>query len=65
MTQVMETQKTDNVVNVVFDKDFRKQIFTNIKYYGIKRTEAQLLKDGFNTAFVKTLIKSIIGKEGW
>lgn len=63
--KLVMNDNTDNIVSVIFDKNFRAKVATDIKYYGIKRVESQLLLEGFNKDYVKTLIRSIMGKEGW
>ena len=54
----------NNVIFVDFSSEFRHQVFTSIKYYGIKRTESALL-ESCHPSFAKAIIRSIIRKEGW
>ncbi len=53
-----------NVIFADFSPEFRHQVFTNVKYYGIKRTEAALLET-CHPSFAKAIIRSIIRKDGW
>lgn len=55
----------DNVIPADFSNEFRSNVFTNIKYYGVKRTETAYLEAGYHPSFVKAIIRSIMRYEGW
>lgn len=55
----------NNVIEVDFSQEFRKQTVFSIKSLGISRTREILLSFQYNPTFVSVLIKSIISKEGW
>lgn len=54
-----------NIIPVDFTPQFRAQIATQIRYYGVVRVERLMLSAGYHSSFVSVLIRSIMGKEGW
>ena len=54
-----------NTIPVNLSPEFRNQVARSIRCTGIKRTERHLLNQGMHESFVKCLIRSIMGREGW
>lgn len=55
----------DNVIPACFDPKFKMEIFTSIKYVGIKRTHKEMLDAGFHPSFVRALVRNITRTMGW
>lgn len=54
-----------NVIPACFDPKFKLDVFTSIKYHGIKRTEKEMLAGGFHPSFVRALIRNVTRTMGW
>lgn len=55
----------NNVIPANFDPEFKKQVFTLIKYRGVARAEKALLSQEIHPAFAKAIIRNIMRTMGW
>lgn len=55
----------NNLIQAYFTQAFRLEVYKFIKQFGAVSIEKKMITDGFHPSFVKALIKSIMGKEGW
>jgi len=54
-----------NVIPACFEPKLKLEVYTSIKFLGIKRAEKELLSSGFHPSFVKALIRNITRTMGW
>ncbi|MGZ3742725.1 MAG: hypothetical protein ACXVB1_00210 [Pseudobdellovibrionaceae bacterium] len=54
-----------NVIHAFFNPEFKKQVYIEIKYRGVKRAEINLIAQGFHPSFVRALIRNITRTMGW
>lgn len=61
----MENNDNENIIPVIFTKEFFDNLYTYIKYNGHVKAESWLLSQGFHATFVKCAIKKILSERGW
>ena len=57
--------ENENIIQADLTSLFRETVANHLKRFGVKRTESALLSQGVHISFVRALIKSIMGREGW
>jgi hypothetical protein len=54
-----------DLIHVDFSPDFRTRACIFVKYLGVSRATDRIISFGYHPSFVRALIRSIMGKEGW